>query len=228
MQATFFELLIKAISETRLIPYRQDNDNSNLVCHARYLWNTLLSESLYPPLQGLEVSLRNSIHNAITKTSGSEDWFSKIIAPQEQKVLEEVKDRLRHQKKSLDIGQLVASSSFGFWVSLFDRRYEGTLWPRLLKDIFPHMPNRIRTRKTLLYRLNSIRHLRNRIFHYEPIWYRENLVQDHDYVLEAIGWINPAMLGTIKMLDRFPEVYRQGNQSCEKILSDCMSRLGYI
>lgn len=228
MQATFFELLVKAISETRLAPYRQDSDNSNLTCHARYLWNTLLSESLYPSLQGLEVSLRNSVHDAITKTLGSEYWFSKILAPQEQRVLEEVKGRLRHQRKSSDVGQLVASSSFGFWVSLFNRRYEGTLWPWLLKDTFPNMPNRIRTRKALSYRLNSIRHLRNRIFHYEPIWYRKNLAQEHDYILETIGWINPTMVETIKMFDRFPEVYRLGNQACEKILLDCMSRLGHI
>jgi hypothetical protein len=104
MQATFFELLLKAISENRLAPYRQDNDNTNLSCHARYLWNTLLSESLYPPLQGLEVSLRNSIHSAITKTSGSEDWFSEVLVPQERKVLEVVKERLTHQRKPLDIG----------------------------------------------------------------------------------------------------------------------------
>jgi hypothetical protein len=197
MQATFLELLLKAISETRLAPYRQDNDNSDLACHARYLWNTLLSESLYPSLQGLEVSLRNSVHYAITKAFGSEDWFSKILAPQEQRVLNEVKDRLNRQGKPLDIGQLVASSSFSFWVSLFDRRYEGVLWPWLLKDTFPHMPNRIRTRRILLHRLNDIRHLRNRIFHHEPIWYRKNLVQDHDYVLETIGWINAAMLETV-------------------------------
>jgi hypothetical protein len=28
--------------------------------------------------------------------------------------------------------------------------------------------------------------------------------------LEIIGWISPAMLGVVRMIDRFPQVHQQG------------------
>ena len=88
MQERFFSLLLEAISENRLAPYRQGNENSaDLTCYARYLWNTALSESLYPALQGLEVTLRNSLHSAISAAIGSDDWFDRILAKEEQEVL---------------------------------------------------------------------------------------------------------------------------------------------
>ena len=179
---------MNAISENRLAPYHPRIESVNdLTCYVRYLWNTVLSESLYPSLHGLGVTLRNNIPNAITQELGQENWFDHIWAEPERKVLEEIKDRLTRQRKSLDIGQIVASYSFGFWVSLLNRRYENVLWAKLLKPICPYMPNRERTRNTLSRRLNRIHKLRNRVFHHEPIWHRSHLIQNHEDLLETIS-----------------------------------------
>ena len=227
MQDEFFSTLLKAISENRLAPYRQlDENDSDLTCHARYLWNTALSESLYPALQGLEVSLRNSIHNAITKERNNENWFEHILKQEELQVIAEVKQRLIDQKKAVDAAQLVASSNFGFWVSLLNTRYENVLWPKFLKEVFPYMPNRDRTRRNLSRRLNRIRDLRNRVFHHEPIWHREHLRQNHDDLIEAIAWINPSMLAICKALNRFPDIYDQGTPMYHKVISDYLESLG--
>lgn len=191
MQAEPFESLLRALSTSRLAPYHRDDDGgSELTIYSRYLWNTALSESLYCVLQGLEVTLRNSIHDSITRYLGKEDWFEDILADPERKVLEVVKvvkERLKGQKIALDMGHLVANSSFGFWVSLFNSRYENILWPQLLADIFPFMPKRIRKRRTISGRLNGIRGLRNRVFHYEPIWHRANLLKQHDEIIKTIA-----------------------------------------
>ena len=67
MQANFSDQLRRAISHERLDAYRQrgtSNDDSELFAH--YAWNMALSESLYTPLQCLEVCLRNGIHDAAT------------------------------------------------------------------------------------------------------------------------------------------------------------------
>ena len=220
MQAEPYESLLRALSTSRLAPYRHDDDGgSQLIPYSRYLWNTVLSESLYCVLQGLEVTLRNSIHDSITRYLDKEDWFEDILLEPQRIVLEDVKERLKGQKKPMDLGQLVASSTFGFWVSLFNSRYENILLPELLADIFPSMPKRIRKRKTISRRLNGIRRLRNRVFHFEPIWHWESLPRQHDEILETIAWINPSMGELVRITDRFPETYSFGIPGYEDLLS---------
>ncbi len=217
----FLENLAASISGERLAPYEQAIDQNEVpISYARYFWNIALSESLYPGLQVLEVTLRNSIHDAISLDRGKEDWFNEVLSDQELPALAKIKKRLGSQNVPLPLGQLVANSSFGFWVTLFNRRYENILWPRLLEDVFPFIPNRVRTRKRIFGRLNHIRKLRNRIFHYEPIWKWEELPQSHNGILEVIGWINPDMLEAVKLFDRFPEVYKLGVGHYEAKLSD--------
>jgi len=220
MQAAFFDSLLKALSTSRLAPYLHDDDEvSSLTPFSRYLWNTALSESLYCVLQGLEVTLRNSIHDSITRYLGREDWFEFILLESERKTLERVKERLKGQKKPLEMGQLVASSNFGFWVRLFNRPYENILWPDLLADVLPSMPRRIRPRKIILDRLYSIRRLRNRVFHFEPIWHWQSLNKQHDEIVETIAWINPSTAGFVRITDRFPETYSLGISGYEDLLS---------
>lgn len=214
MQGDFSELLRKAISHERLEAYRQrGTGDSDLNLFAHYAWNITLCESLYPTLQGLEVALRNSIHDAATAEYRTEFWFNDprtIRYPREQEAVRKAHETLVRDHKPREAGRVVAELSFGFWTSLFDVRYEQILWPRLLKAVFPFMPRHIRTRKTLSKRLHSIRHLRNRVFHHEPIWHWRDLIQQHAELCEAINWINPAMLEMIKVLDRFSDVHRHG------------------
>jgi hypothetical protein len=86
MQATFSDQLRRAISHERLDAYRQrgtSNDDVELFAH--YAWNMALSESLYTPLQCLEVSLRNSIHDAASAHFKTDTWFDLpgVLSPQE-------------------------------------------------------------------------------------------------------------------------------------------------
>lgn len=213
MQEDFFTQLRKSISHERLEAYRQrraDSDDLNLYAH--YAWNIVLSESLYPALQGLEVSIRNSIHDAASERFNTEYWFddSGFLYPSEKESVQKAKEILIKSKKTLDAGRIIAELNFGFWTSLFDVRYEQRLWPWLLKPVFPSMPRTERTRKTLSKRLNKIRQLRNRIFHHEPIWHWRDLRGQHAESLETIYWINPAMMKFIKELDRFPVILEKG------------------
>lgn len=228
MQGDFSALLRKAISHERLEAYRQrGTDGSDLNLFAHYAWNIALCESLYPALQGLEVALRNSMHDAATGIYRTEFWFDDpraIPHPREQDAVRKAKDVLARDRKPHEAGRVVAELSFGFWTSLFDVRYEQILWPRLLKAVFPFMPRHIRTRKTLSKRLHRIRHLRNRVFHHEPIWHWRDLVEQHAGLREAIGWINPAMLEMVAVLDRFAVIHRHGVQPFEKAFCGMMAK----
>ena len=211
MQEDFVNSLLESISDSRLNIYRDktiaDNDS---VAFARYLWNIELSESLYPVLHGVEVVLRNSVHSNISRIYDSVDWFDAVSIDREARALKDARDRLKSQNKNSYPDSIVSTLTFGFWVNLFHRRYEQTLWPRLLSEVFPYMPDRIRTRRYVYRRLERIRNLRNRVFHHEPVWHWNDLAQHHQEALEVIGWINPDMLSIVTLVDRFPEVYARG------------------
>ena len=113
---------------------------------------------------------------------------------------------------------IIAELNFGFRTSLLDRRYEQVLWPQLIKAAFPYMPKRIRTRRVLSRRFHKVRQLRNRIFHHEPIWYWQDLPQQHEQILEAISWIEPAVKDLVMTIDRFSPIYQHGLQDIEQQL----------
>ena len=81
---------------------------------------------------------------------------------------------------------------------------------QVLREVFSYIPREVLTRTYILRRLNRVGRLRNRVFHHEPIWHWRDLTQQHRDLLEIIGWISPAMLGVVRMIDRFPQVHQQG------------------
>lgn len=51
--------------------------------------------------------------------------------------------------------------------------------------------------------------------HYEPIWHRTRLADDHTAIVEALRWISPDMHDTIAMCDRFLLVHSGGRVDME-------------
>lgn len=222
-----FSSLRLSISRERLAPYRRSEDEDEIDAFARYYWNTALSEALYPVLQCLEISLRNSIHRAAVQAFDKDSWFDpevKILQDRESKKVAEAKENSKRGNKPIEPGRIVAELNFGFWTSLLNSRYEQVLWPKITRTTFPHVPRRFRNRKALLKRLNSIRYLRNRVFHYEPIRHWEDLAQQHTDVLETIAWINPALSRTMGILDRFLDVYEQSYEPYRQSLAKLKDR----
>ena len=111
-------------------------------------------------------------HAVIPRQVGN--WFDDVEIihhRHEVDALEKARTKLRRERKRPDVGRIIAELNFGFWTSLLDRRYEQVLWPAMIKQVFPHMPRRQRTRVNLVERFNEVRQLRHRIFHHESIWY---------------------------------------------------------
>lgn len=171
-----------------------------------------MCESLYPALQGVEVALRNAIHDAASAEFEDEFWFKSQLTGYERKRIEEIEKRFAKLKTRVTSGRIIAECNFGFWENLFNGAYEHILWRRLLRATFPHAPRHLRARRRIRARLHGIRRLRNRVFHHEPIWHLPNLPEQHRLILETIGWISPAMLAATDLLDRFQSVYTRGSQ----------------
>lgn len=168
-QPDFASKLLSALSHERMSGYRDrlhDSGNNNLLAH--YVWNMALSESLYPALQVLEITLRNAIHREAGQHFGRPDWYSdSIIHAKDRDAVSKAEKTLIGMRRPLAPYRIIAE----------------------LKPCFPYMPRHQRTRKNLSARFEKIRRLRNRVFHHEPIWHWQNLADQHQGILEAIAWI---------------------------------------
>lgn len=229
----FLTELEKSVSQARLTRYRQ-NAASDLEVATRYLWNMALCESLYPCLNALEVGLRNSIHHAAATGYLEEYWFDLpgMLLKKQPIQLQRARSSLIKQGKPSPhtAGQIIAELNFGFWTTLLSDPYHSAFWmsnrANLLKLTFPHMKNAQRIRGEIHSQLDTIRLLRNRVFHFEPIWQglpiafnepftMKDLPDLHSDALEAIGWMNPTMLTSILILDRFDDTFRRGLKTVE-------------
>jgi hypothetical protein len=218
--------LKRGFSIERLTSYRIEGENDTAYL-PRYLWNMALSKSFYPSLQSLEVAVRNSIHYAISEGLNNNFWFEdhELITKSELTTIADAKQILVRHNKSIEPGRIIAELNFGFWTALFNSRYEQILWPRFLKTAFPSMPRTLRSRANISKRLNRIRYLRNRVFHYEPIWHWHDLYQQHNEVMETLGWINPVAKELTEVIDNFQEIYQGGWESYKMEVSAIIARL---
>lgn len=216
----YYASLRAALSNERLDKYKRDGDRTDAEALGRYFFNIAVCEALYPSLQGLEVALRNSLDAAITDRYG-ERWLtptSVCLTRWDQDYVVAAEDRLAEQKgDEWGHPDLVAAMSFGFWVGLLSKNYDasthyhkGAFWPHLLKAAFPHIPKHKRDRANIEGFLTKTRRLRNRVFHHEPVWHYRDLVEQHDAIIEATGWMCPELAQAVSLFDRFPEVYGTG------------------
>jgi hypothetical protein len=231
MSRVFLASLRISLSDQRLDAYRQSTTDADIDLLERYLWNIAICEALYPTLQNLEIALRNNINHSIIISFHDPDWLTnpKILDIQKQKLILGIIKNAKEAGKTVNAGQLIAELSFGFWTSLFDKKYDTVLWQRnnLIRSVFPNMPNHIRNRPTLSKRFTDIRRLRNLVFHHEPIWNKDKLGQQYKDLIEALGWLNSDLRDVNQMIcDRFPLVYEQGSKPYRQKLLDLIDLLG--
>jgi len=209
----FFDELASIFSYERLNGYLHLHSNYDKeAALAAYSWNIELSQSLYPALQVLEIGLRNSLHQAISMYYDTDYWFElDFLHEREHKQILKAKGDLAKEKMQADPCRIVSGLSFGFWTSLFDVRYEHrqVLWPKLLKPVFPCLAKSQRTRTFLSRELNKIRFLRNRIFHYEPIWHWKDLIEHHRSILTLVTGLSQSGAKYLISLDSFEKIYNE-------------------
>lgn len=171
-----------------------------------YECNSHLSESLYTPLQGLEVALRNSFQSQLEDCFARPDWYedrrSPLSALHRDMVLK-AKTRLTEDGKPHDPGRVVAELTFGFWTAMVGKKYAHSLWVPCLHKAFPRKKV---GRKQVHLPLDRLRKLRNRIAHHEPVLARD-LAEDYWIILEVVGWICPDTSAWIAETSRFPSAH---------------------
>ncbi|CAK9252635.1 unnamed protein product [Sphagnum jensenii] len=203
------------LSIHRLAPYHLPGETSD-TAFVRYQWNIQLAEALLPSINYLEIGLRNGLDRAITSIYG-QDWilnppYQLRMSEADIRQIEDLKDDIQKTKgypaKHDDV---LARLGFGFWVAFFHKRYISGLWSRgknPLVSIFPNMASTLRTRELVFARLRTIKALRNRIAHHEPIWKATPTVDEvHKTCIEIVcGMSNEAAIELAK-IDRFQAIY---------------------
>lgn len=164
--------LERTLSKERLSPYlKQTKDNLEEALKL-YTRNTLLSESFYPLIQGLEVCFRNCVHEHI-KGEHELDWLIsgklQFQYIQEEQISQSL-DKIRPKDHHNQIPKLIAELSFGFWTGILGKKYE-ELWRHHIRRVFQYSQVPL-IRKQVHSEFEEIRKLRNRIAHHEPIFQR--------------------------------------------------------
>lgn len=205
-----------AVSSERLERYRLE-EKDGITTASNYLWNIALSEALYAPLSALEVTLRNTIHRSAADRFQTEFWFDLpgVLLFRQPDAVIRARRLLDRDKKPQTAGRIIAELNFGFWTTLLSDPYHASFWmpdkAKMLKAAFPHMTNAQRIRDDIFARYNSLRILRNRVFHFEPIWNRDDLPLQHEQMLEAIGWISPTVRDSLQAIDHFSDTFTNGH-----------------
>lgn len=193
----------KYISSERLAAYIAYARGDKWTAVRLYERNTELSEALYGVLQGLEVTLRNAIHDLMTRKTGTASWYDSFSFQDSESVeINQAKSKVIERAAILTPGRVVAELKFGFWVRLFSHAYDKTLWVSHLRTIFPV---RLDGSRSFVHgRLVDLKTLRNRIAHHERITCGKRDVQkDYSELLQTIGWINPSMRRWIESTNCF-------------------------
>ncbi len=172
-----------------------------------YALNIRLSEALYPPLQMLEVVLRNRIH-AILSEARHPAWFAEdgfLRVPHQAVQIATATEELLREKKQPTPAGIISALTFSFWTTMLGPAYE-TLWQTDLHRIGRREDGKGLRRKDFSGPLTPIRLLRNRIAHHEPIlaW---NLPQHHAAMVRITFWLSVSAAGWCEDLDRFERIY---------------------
>lgn len=234
MNNNFYSSLEKNISNSRLSTYKK-NTCSDVETIADYVLNAKISQNFYFLLQNLEVSLRNAIYSSFKKHYPDYDFFylfetnsfSRYKNKKEKhsrecwKMICGVKYKLRHIKQLSD-GKIIAELNFGFWTEVLtskDNKYMN-VWRKIFKDVFPHykISTSIDQEKFHIgLKIDSIRNLRNRIFHYEPIYNQKDLALKHKEIIEILGWLNSDMQILNELFDEFKYIERDKKNILKKL-----------
>ena len=178
-----------------------------------YRWNVDLCQALYPTMHYFEVALRNRMHAAFTKYTGTGWWFEDSRLVRHEYARNAVTKALSSVKgREPTPGDVVAGVTFGFWRGFYLDPFE-SVWRKIMADTFPHVPDKLAKRKVMNTRVERFRRVRNRIAHHEPIFHWRSLAPTHHETHEMLGWLSSSALQELQTIDAFPVVHARAPRS---------------
>ena len=194
------------LSSPRFNVYLAKTNNDFDKAYQLYKVNIELSEAFYPILSVLEISLRNVIHETLKTHFQDEYWFKNSLPVEFLPFVSEATQKLTPQRKTITADRIIAELNFGFWNRLFNRHYTSLLW-KTLRLVFKNMPKHLRQRDIISDALYRIRTLRNRIYHYEPIFGNlQDIEKQYDEMITFLIWLDNDLPKLLTDIDRFNDI----------------------
>lgn len=145
-----------------------------------YAWNAHVSGALLIALHMCEVAIRNAVNDALIRVYGSHwPWdrnFENSLPSPKGSAYQPRLDLTQSRSRSPNADRVVVGLTFKFWEKMFTSRHDSRVWNPHLLTLFPNLD---KSQPVALHRLRiatdleSIRRLRNRIAHHEPIFMRD-------------------------------------------------------
>jgi hypothetical protein len=200
------------LSGPRFNVYLAKTGNNFEKAYRLYKANIELSEAFYPILSVLEIGLRNAINETLKVHFNDPYWFKNCLTPEFLPYVSEAIQKLTSQHKNITADKIIAELNFGFWNKLFNRNYTSSLW-KPLRLIFKNTPKHLRQRDTIADALYRIRTLRNRIYHYEPIFGNlQNLEDQYKEMLTFLTWLDNDLPNLLTEINRFDRILRKARE----------------
>lgn len=183
------------ISAPRFATYLQAMGNDREGALALYEWNLDVSSALIIPLQVCEVAVRNGIADATERVHGA-NWprtngfIRSLPRPKGQFHYNPAQDLQSCARNLPTTGKIIAELKFAFWENIFTAGQDGRIWNAHFRACFPGSPvaqTIAQCRAAAYADLRTIRRLRNRIAHHEPVFTR-NLADDYQKIHDMIAW----------------------------------------
>lgn len=215
-KTNFQQELIDTITPVRLKAYGYE---SNDILLEKYIYNLKVSESLYPALSLLEVTLRNKICYAI-ETLICKDWLIKelnhqnLLLDKEYKKLVETADKIEKDGKKVTNDRLISELTFGFWIHLCTKSYKPKFWDKkgFIELVFPNytVSSNLRNISLIQKDLRDVLKLRNRISHQEII-INGNRTPEESYKLiqTLLHTLSSGMYALLEDISRFNAITKQ-------------------
>jgi hypothetical protein len=208
-QLNAFESLI---SSPRFSTYLKMAHNDKRLAFELYRWNTEVSSALVWSMHFAELAVRNGV-NTYFKSLYGDGWtdalpFRGALEQRDAETLRRTFDRqakARRPEAPTD-DQIVADLSFGFWVSIFRRRYGVPFgWNTGIGKVFPDAVPQLELGE-IQRRLDMIRAMRNRVAHHEPVVHRgiAHAMSVRNLALDVVSWSNHTAAEFLGLNDPLP------------------------
>lgn len=180
---------------------------NDMECYGINIWSQKASSAIYPILQQLEITLRNSIDKEAKKTFGGSLWWDRIYTDNTKQNYGDFISKINKAKKdhsTTNHDDIISKTDFYTWQAIFSdahhskrKSVNNALWPRLTYRVLKGLDRKTDeqvARQDFVNKLNEIRLYRNRLSHNDCIWVKYNSNNKKSAIDSILQKINDAEL----------------------------------
>lgn len=179
-----------------------------------YGWNARVSAALMLPSHFAEITTRNAVSDALTAVYGPQwPWsvtFEQSLPSPKGMAYNPQRDLVQTRKREQTTGKVIAELKLALWQSMFTSRHDVRVWDQQILSLFPNAAatSARQVRAQIRTDMESIRQLRNRIAHHEPVFTR-NLDDDLTRMLDLIEMRSDATARWVHEMEEVSRILRE-------------------